>query len=70
MAVSLLLYPVAGLGAIYPAAAVALGGILLMYALRVWRVGGTRTAMSLFRYSITYLALLFAAAAVDRLVLV
>ena len=67
--VSLLLWPVAGLGALYVAAAVGLGGILLWHAVRVLRETGTRAAMALFRFSITYLALLFAAAAADRLVL-
>jgi protoheme IX farnesyltransferase len=67
VAVSLLLYPVARLGALYLTAAVALGGLLLAYAVRVVRDRGAKTAMALFRYSITYLALLFAAAAADQL---
>ena len=67
VAVSLLLYPVARLGALYLTAAVALGGLLVAYAVRVVRDRGPKTAMALFRYSITYLALLFAAAAADQL---
>jgi protoheme IX farnesyltransferase len=68
VAVTLLLVPVAHMGVIYLTAALVLGGVLVGYALRVWR-GGTRAAMALFRFSITYLGLLFAAVAVDRLVL-
>jgi protoheme IX farnesyltransferase len=69
VAVSLTLLPVAELGALYLGAAVVLGGLLVGGAVRVLRHGGGRAAMSLFRFSITYLALLFAAAAVDRLVI-
>jgi protoheme IX farnesyltransferase len=68
VAVSLLLYPVGRLGALYLTAAVILGGILVAYAVRVVRDHAASAAMALFRYSITYLALLFAAAAVDRVV--
>ena len=66
MAVSLLLYPVARLGALYLTAAVVLGVVLVGHAVRVLRERATTAAMALFRYSITYLGLLFAAAAVDR----
>jgi heme o synthase len=69
VATSLVLLPVAGLGALYLTAAVALGVVLVGAAVRVLREGGVRTAMSLFHFSITYLALLFAAAAVDRVVM-
>jgi len=67
VAVSLLLYPVAGLGGLYLTVAVVLGGLLLWYAVRVLRDGGGRAAMAMFRYSISYLGLLFAAAAADEL---
>ena len=66
VAVSLLLYPVARLGTLYLSAAVVLGVVLVAYAVRVVRDRAPRTAMALFRYSITYLGLLFAAAAADR----
>jgi heme o synthase len=69
VAASLALLPVAGLGALYLSAAVALGVLLVGGAVRVLRDGGARTAMRLFHYSITYLAVLFAAAALDRLVM-
>jgi heme o synthase len=68
-AVTLLLVPVAGMGAIYVSAALLLGTAFVGYAVRVVRQGGTRAAMAMFRFSITYLGLLFAAVAVDRLVL-
>jgi heme o synthase len=62
---SLLLLPVAHLGAIYLAAAAGLGALLLLHAVRVLRDASTRAAMAMFRFSITYLGLLFAAVAVD-----
>jgi protoheme IX farnesyltransferase len=67
-AVTLLLVPVAGMGAIYLVTALLLGALLVGYAVRVLRDGGARTAMAMFRFSITYLGLLFAAVAVDRLI--
>jgi protoheme IX farnesyltransferase len=67
VAVSLVLLPVAGLGVLYLSAALGLGALLIMYAVRVLRNGGMRAAMAMFRYSITYLGLLFAAAAADEL---
>jgi protoheme IX farnesyltransferase len=70
VAVSLLLFPVAGLGGLYLTAAVVLGGVLVWYAVRVLRDGGTRAAMAMFRFSISYLGLLFAAAAADELLMV
>jgi heme o synthase len=69
VAVSFLLVPVAGMGAIYISAAALLGALLIGHAVRLWRRADARTAMNLFRFSITYLAILFAAVAVDRLVL-
>ncbi|MDQ3991182.1 MAG: heme o synthase [Actinomycetota bacterium] len=69
VAVSLLLYPVGRMGGVYLGAAVGLGALFVGHAVRVLRDPGTRAAMALFRYSITYLGLLFAAVAVDRLVL-
>jgi protoheme IX farnesyltransferase len=67
-AVSLLLLPAARMGPIYLGAAVVLGGVLVGHAVRVVRDNGNAAAMALFRYSITYLGLLFAAVAVDQLV--
>jgi protoheme IX farnesyltransferase len=69
VAVTVVLYPVAGLGALYLGAAVGLGGIFLYRAVRLWRAPTSEQALGLFKYSISYLALLFAAMGVDRLVL-
>ncbi|MDQ2940801.1 MAG: heme o synthase [Chloroflexota bacterium] len=67
--VSLLLWPAAGMGLIYVAAAVGLGALFLVYALRLRHdAADGRAAIHLFRYSISYLTLLFAAVALDSLV--
>jgi len=65
---SLLLVPAGSMGAIYAVAAVALGGWFVWRALRLWRGGSPADSMRLFRYSIVYLALLFAAVAADALI--
>ena len=65
VAVSLIFGPIGGMGTLYFATAVVLGGIFLVMALRLQRTQTERDAMSLFRYSISYLGLLFIAAAVD-----
>ncbi|MDQ2934769.1 MAG: heme o synthase [Chloroflexota bacterium] len=67
--VSLLLWPTAGMGLIYVAAAVGLGTLFMVYALRLRHdAADGRAAINLFRYSISYLTLLFAAVALDSLV--
>ncbi len=58
---------VAGASAFYFAAAGLLGGGFLFFAVRLWRDGSVRRASDLFRYSLVYLALLFAAIAVEGL---
>ncbi|MBW3613484.1 MAG: protoheme IX farnesyltransferase, partial [Chloroflexi bacterium] len=69
VAVSLLLLPAAQMGAIYLVAALALGGLFLLGSIRLQRARGHgREAVSLFRYSISYLTLLFAAVAADAIV--
>jgi protoheme IX farnesyltransferase len=68
MGVTLLLVPAGSMGPVYLVAATILGAVLVGYAVRVWLNGGNRAAMAMFRFSITYLALLFAAVAVDQLV--
>jgi protoheme IX farnesyltransferase len=69
VAVSLLLFPAAEMGLIYLVSAVVLGAAFVWYALRLLRnVTDGRAAIGLFRFSITYLTLLFAAVAVDSLV--
>jgi protoheme IX farnesyltransferase len=68
VAVSLLLFPAAGMGLIYLGSAVLLGAAFVWYALRLMRNSSDgRAAIGLFRYSISYLTLLFAAVAVDSL---
>ncbi len=67
--VRLLLLPAAGMGWIYLVAAVGLGVVFLWSALRLRADASSgRAAISLFRYSISYLTLLFAAVAADALV--
>jgi len=69
VAVSLLLFPAAGMGLIYLVAAALLGIAFIWYALRVRRdAHDARAAIRLFRYSISYLTLLFVAVAADALV--
>jgi protoheme IX farnesyltransferase len=70
VAVSLILWAVAKMGAIYLFAAVVLGAVFLWQAIRLWREGTGVGAIRLYKYSITYLTLLFLAIAVDALVLV
>lgn len=66
--VSLLLFPAARMGLIYLVAAVVLGAGFVWYALRVQRdTADGRAAIRLFRFSISYLTLLFAAVAADAL---
>jgi len=68
VAVSLLLFPAAKMGLIYLVSAAGLGIAFLWYALRVLRDASSGlAAISLFRFSISYLTLLFAAVAADSL---
>jgi protoheme IX farnesyltransferase len=66
-ALTLLFSPVAGMGQLYLAAAVVLGGVFLWLAVRLLRNPTTKDAMRLFGYSITYITLLFGAMAADQL---
>ena len=73
VAISLVLLAVARMGLIYLGAAVVLGAMFLWQAYRLWRHGtseeaSTAGAIRLYRYSISYLTLLFAAVAIDALV--
>jgi protoheme IX farnesyltransferase len=54
---------------VYLAGAVVLDGIFLHLALRTWRDASARSASRLFHYSLLYLALLFAVAALDSVVI-
>jgi protoheme IX farnesyltransferase len=66
--VSVAFAPIGGMGDIYLAAALVLGGMFVVYALRLLREGTPAAAMRLFGYSISYVTLLFSAMAVDELV--
>jgi heme o synthase len=65
-AVSLLPYVARMSGVLYLVAAVALGGAFIVYALRVFLAYSDALAQRTFRYSIAYLASLFAALLVDH----
>ncbi len=68
VAASLALAITGAVGPVYVVAAVALGLAFLWLAWRQLTSASLRSAMSLFKYSTTYLALLFAAMVVDQLV--
>jgi protoheme IX farnesyltransferase len=65
-AVSLLPYVVRMSGLLYLLAALALGGVFIGYALRIYLSYSDTVAQKTFRYSIAYLAFLFAALLVDH----
>jgi len=66
--ISLTLVPVAHMGFVYLVAALVLGARFVSGALRLRRRPTPAAAMALFRFSLVYLAVLFAAVAVDTLV--
>ncbi len=65
---SLWFSPVADMGLIYLVSACVLGVVFLWFAVRLVQNSTREKAMRLFHYSITYVALLFTAIAVDQLV--
>jgi protoheme IX farnesyltransferase len=72
VAISLIFYAVARMGPVYLIAAVVLGAIFLWRALVLWRQatspeGSLAQAIRLYKFSISYLTLLFVAIAVDSL---
>jgi protoheme IX farnesyltransferase len=66
--VSLLFYPVGQMGIVYLVAAVVLGAVFTVLAVRLTQELSTEADMRLFTWSITYVTLLFGAMAVDQLV--
>jgi protoheme IX farnesyltransferase len=66
VAVSLLPFCTGMSGLVYLAAALVLGAIFVGYAVALWRRYGDKLARATFRYSIVYLAALFAALLVDH----
>ena len=65
-ATTLLPYVIRMSGVIYLVAALVLGGVFIIYALRIYFAYSDALAQKTFRYSIAYLALLFAALLVDH----
>jgi protoheme IX farnesyltransferase len=59
-----------GLGGIYLGSALVLNGIFLWFAIRLYIDPSKRLARQMFFYSLWYLALLFAAAVIDRVLMV
>lgn len=68
LAATLVLFGMRAMGYFYLASALALGGGMLFLALRLMREQTLRTARTLFWYSNLYLAILFAAMVIDRVV--
>ena len=68
LAVTLVLFAMGAMGYLYLAAALVLGGILLYMAVRLLRDKTKKWARTLFWYSNCYLALIFAAIVIDRVV--
>jgi protoheme IX farnesyltransferase len=67
VAVTVLFAAVGHMGTLYLVGALVLGSLFIVMALRLRREQSERAAMALFRYSITYLTLLFGAMAGDVL---
>ena len=59
---------VAGMGLVYTAGAAVLGVLFLRQAWMLWREGSGAGAVRLYRFSITYLTVLFALIALDVLI--
>ncbi len=66
VAVSLLPFAIRMSGFLYLAAALALGGLFLLYAVQLYRDYSVELSRATFKYSITYLAALFMALLVDH----
>ena len=66
VAVSLLPYAIRMSGPLYLAAALALGGVFLLYAVQLYRAYSAALARATFKYSIWYLAALFSALLIDH----
>ena len=75
VAISLVFFAVARMGMVYLVAAIVLGGVFLWRAFTLWRqasspVGSLAQAIRLYKFSISYLTLLFVAVVVDTLLVV
>jgi protoheme IX farnesyltransferase len=69
VAVTLLPFLFDELGYVYLVSAIVLGGLFLALAIALRRDPTPKRARSLFSYSLSYLALIFAAMAIDPIVL-
>jgi len=67
VAVTLAFFSVARMGFVYLAVALVLGALFVYHAIAIWRDGTPARALRLYRYSTSYLALLFGAMVVDQL---
>jgi protoheme IX farnesyltransferase len=67
-AVTLVLIPIASMGPVYTATAVALGGAFVYRCLQLWREPTDDRSWRVFKFSLLYLAGLFVAVALDALV--
>jgi protoheme IX farnesyltransferase len=75
VAISLVFFAVARMGMVYLVAAIVLGAVFLWRAYALWRqnaspAGSLAQAIRLYKYSISYLTLLFVAVMVDTLLVV
>jgi protoheme IX farnesyltransferase len=68
VAISLALYLTGDLGLVYLAIAAAAGALFIWLAVQQIRLATVKAAMVLFKYSLSYLAIIFVAMVVDRLV--
>jgi len=64
-AVTQLPFCAGGFGAVYLAASLALGGVFIAGAVRLYRRADRRSALRLYLFSLAYLALLFVAMVAD-----
>ncbi|MCW5848780.1 MAG: heme o synthase [Anaerolineae bacterium] len=66
VALSVVFGPLSGMGSIYLALALLLGGIFIWDAVKLAQQGGAAPAWKLYKYSLLYLALLFVAMMLDH----
>jgi len=66
---SFILTPIGAMGGLYLILAALLGGVFLYYAWRTRKIGDQAAIWGLYKYSLLYLALLFGAMVLDRLLL-
>jgi protoheme IX farnesyltransferase len=69
IALSALLTVIGAMGWVYLVSALALGVPFMRYAWDIWRKGDQASIWGMYKYSLLYLALLFAAMVIDRAVL-